>query len=124
MTGHPTAIELIEAVSRFIDERAKPQLSGRDAFMARVAVNALATVKRELEQGPAAEAQAAERLAALLGHDGDLPALNDALCDKLASGALDLTSPGVLDHLKASAITQAAIDQPGYSGLAALRGDA
>jgi hypothetical protein len=124
MTGHPTAVELIEAVSRFIDERAKPHLTGRDAFLARVAVNALAIVGRELEQGPAAEAEAAHRLAALLSHGGDLPALNDELCDRLARGDLDLASPGVLDHLKAGAIAQAAIDQPTYSGLAAARGDA
>jgi hypothetical protein len=124
MTSHPTAIELIEAVSRFIDERAKPQLTGRDAFMARVAVNALATVARELEQGPAADAGAAERLAALLGHEGDLPTLNDELCDRLASGEFDLLSPGVLDHLKASTVDQVTIDQPRYSGLAIARGDA
>ena len=66
MTTHPTAAELLEAVSGFIETRAAPQLTGRDAFLARVAVNALAVVKRELAQGPAADAAAAERLAALL----------------------------------------------------------
>jgi hypothetical protein len=50
--------------------------------------------------------------------------MNEELCERLASGALDLQSPGVLDHLRASAIDQVLIDQPGYSGLAALRGDA
>ena len=120
MTTHPTSAELLEAVSGFIETRAAPQLTGRDAFLARVAVNALAVVKRELAQGPAADAAAAERLAALLADDGPFEALNDELCAKLASGELDLTSPGVLDHLKASTIDQVRIDQPNYSGLKAL----
>jgi hypothetical protein len=120
MTTHPTATELLEAVSGFIETRAAPQLTGRDAFLARVAVNALAVVKRELHLGPAAEAAAAERLVALLGDDGPYEALNDELCTRLASGALDLSSPGVLEHLKASTIDQVRIDQPNYSGLKAI----
>ena len=120
MTTHPTADELLAAVSGFIETRAAPQLTGRDAFLARVAVNALAVVRRELAQGPAADAAAAGRLAVLLADDGPLEALNDELCAKLASGELDLTSPGVLDHLKASTIDQVRIDQPNYSGLKAL----
>lgn len=121
MTTHPKAAELIEAVGRFIEERCAAQLTGRDAFLAKVAVNALAAVRRELEQGPAAEAAATERLIALLGHDGDFDDLNDELCRKLAAGDLDLSTPGVLAHLRASSIDQVSIDQPNYSGLAALR---
>ncbi len=120
MTSHPTAAELIAAVSRFIEDRAAPQLKDRDAFLAKVAVNALAAVKRELEQGPQARAEAVARLTALLGHDGGFEALNAELCGKLAAGELDLNSPGVLEHLKASATDQARIDQPNYSGLKAL----
>lgn len=121
MTTHPKATELIEAVGRFIEERCAPQLTGRDAFLAKVAVNALAAVRRELEQGPAAEAAATERLIALLGQEGDFDDLNDELCRKLAAGDLDLSTPGVLAHLRASSIDQVSIDQPNYSGLAALR---
>ena len=56
MIRHPTALELIDAVARFIEERAAPALKDRDAFHARVAVNALGVVRRELEAGAAAEA--------------------------------------------------------------------
>lgn len=114
MTSHPTAAELIEAVSRFIEERAALQLKDRDAFLAKVAVNALAAVRRELELGPQAQAEATARLAALLGHDGDFAGLNAELCEKLASGEIDLAAPGVLEHLKASATDQVRIDQPKY----------
>jgi len=123
MISHPTAAELTEAVRRFLDEQAAPRLEGRDAFLAKVAANALAAVERELEQAPAAEAAARQRLAALLGHDGSFESLNLELCEKLESGDFDLATPGVLAHLKASTIDQVKIDQPGYSGLAHLTGN-
>lgn len=122
MIASPTAAELIEAVIGFIETRAAPQLKDRDAFLAKVAVNALAAVKREIELGPQAEAAATERLRALLGRDGDFAELNAELCDRLASGELTLKDPAVLAHLKASIIDQVRIDQPNYSGLRALTG--
>ena len=78
MITHPTAPELIDSVIKFIEERAAPQLKDRDAFLCRVAVNALAAVRREIEQGPAAETAALERLRALLGREGDFATLNAA----------------------------------------------
>lgn len=122
MIASPTAAELIEAVIGFIEQRAAPQLQDRDAFLAKVAVNALAAVKREIELGPQAEAAATERLRALLGHDGDFAMLNAELCDRLASGDLTVQDPQVLAHLKTSIIDQVRIDQPNYSGLKALTG--
>lgn len=120
MITAPTAGELIDAVIGFIEKNAAPNLKDRDVFLARVAVNALAAVKREIEQGPAAEAAATERLAALLGHEGDFPSLTHELCAALKSGEMDLATPGVFDHLKASIIDQVKIDQPNYSGLKIL----
>jgi hypothetical protein len=122
MITSPTALELIDAVIGFIEQRAAPQLKDRDAFLARVAVNALAAVRREIERGPDAEAAATERLRALLGHDGDFTALNTELCNRLASGELTAKDPQVLAHLKASIIDQVRIDQPNYAGLKALTG--
>jgi hypothetical protein len=122
MITSPTSLELIDAVIGFIEQRAAPQLKDRDAFLARVAVNALAAVRREIELGPDAEAAATERLRALLGHDGDFAALNAELCDRLASRELTAKDPRVLAHLKASIIDQVRIDQPNYAGLKALTG--
>jgi hypothetical protein len=56
----------------------------------------------------------------LLGLEGDYQALNAEFCARLADGRLVPLEPAVLAHLKASLIDQIAIDQPGYSGLAAL----
>ncbi len=115
MITHPTAAELLDAVEAFT-----PGAAARDAFLARVAENARAIVEREREQGPTAEAAAVQRLTALLGHGGDFEALNAELCEKLALGDLTLSTPGLLDHLRNTAIAQVLIDQPNYSGLTAF----
>ena len=120
MHDAPSTAELVEAVKRFIDEAAAPQLTGHAAFHARVASNVLATVLRELEQRPAAETEEKARLVALLDADqgATLETLNRDLCEHIRSGAMDLSTAGLLDHLKTTTIAQLSIDQPQYSGLA------
>lgn len=122
MITHPTAEELIEAVIRFIEEKAAPNLKDRDAFHARVAVNALGAVKREIAQGPKAEAAATQRLKSLLGKDGDFTTLNAELCERIRDGEITPTDPALLAHMKASIIDQVRIDQPQYAGLRTLGG--
>jgi len=118
MHDAPSAKELIEAVKAFIDKTAAPQLTGHAAFHARVASNALATVLRELEIRPAAEAAEKERLEALLGTTAETAAeLNQKLCDAIRNGEMDLSTQGLLPHLKSTTIDQLSVDQPGYSGL-------
>ncbi len=120
MYDGPSTVELIEAVKRFIDERAAPELSGHAAFHARVASNVLGTVIRELQQRPAAEAKEQDRLMALTGagDEQDVASLNRRLCELIREGALDERSPGLLAHLKSTTIDQLSVDQPNYSGLA------
>ncbi|KRA65007.1 protein kinase [Caulobacter sp. Root655] len=117
MITHPTAGELAEALSAFDDA---PAGDARTAFLARVADNARATLEREAALGPAAEAEAVARLRGLLGLEGDFDDLNTELCARLCDGRLSPLDPAVLAHLKASVTDQIAIDQPSYSGLAAL----
>jgi hypothetical protein len=118
MHDAPSAKELIEAVKAFIDKTAAPQLTGHAAFHARVASNALATVLRELEIRPAAEAAEKERLEALLATtEGTIAELNQTLCDAIRNGEMDLSTQGLLPHLKSTTIAQLSVDQPGYSGL-------
>ena len=121
MFSHPTAGELIDSVIRFIEERAAPNLKDRDAFHARVAVNALAAVRREIEAGATAEAAQTARLGALLGTEGDWDSLNTLLCERIREGAISPTDPALLAHLHASIIDQVRIDQPGYAGLKTLQ---
>ena len=113
MITHPSAEELVAAVGRWIEE-VRPQLDERNAFLARVARNALALVGRELAQGAQAEAAAAQRLAGVLGHEGAYADLAHELCAALRRGELDAATPGLLEALKANALDQLAIDQPRY----------
>lgn len=114
MIDHPRAEELVEAVARWIDS-VRPGLPPRDAFLARVAANALGVVRRELIEGPAAEAAARARLADLLGHEGSIAELNADLCERLRTGTMDRDTPGLLAALRANITDQIAIDQPSYA---------
>ena len=113
MIDHPKAEELTTAVARWIDQ-IRPSLDPRNAFLARVAANALQTVARELAAGPAAELAAAERIAAVLGHGGPHGELTSELCGQLRAGELGVETPGLLAALKANVLDQLAIDQPNY----------
>ena len=114
MIDHPRAEELLDAVAGWIDS-VRSDLNPRDAFLARVAANALSVVRRELLQGGVAEAAATERLSELLGRFGTLAELNSDLCARLREGAMDRDTPGLLAALKANIVDQIAIDQPNYA---------
>jgi hypothetical protein len=116
MQDEPKPAEMLAAVAAFLREVVIPEAKPRTAFQARVAANALDLVGRQIELAPAEEAAEMERLKALLGRDAPLADLNAALAEALASGALDLTSPGVEAHLFATTLAKLAVDQPSYSG--------
>jgi hypothetical protein len=110
---HPRTEELVESVRLWIDE-IRPSLDPRNAFLARVAANAMATVYRELTQGPAAEAAAVAGMTQVLGHEGDFAALNAELCERIRAGELTIETPDLLAVLQVIARDQIAIDQPSY----------
>lgn len=113
MITHPKTEELAEAVAAWIDQ-IRPSLDPRNAFLARVAANALATIGRELTQGPAAEARAVARMAQVLGRQGSYVELNSELCARIRAGDLTVETPGLLAALQVMAKDQIAIDQPNY----------
>jgi len=110
---HPTTEELAKSVALWIDQ-IRPTLDPRNAFLARVAANAMATIGRELTMGPAAETQAVALMAELLGHGGTHAELNSELCARIRSGELTVETPGLLPALTVMARDQIAIDQPSY----------
>ena len=119
MHDHPSVTELVQAVKNFVDQTAAPNLTGHAAFHARVASNALATILRDLEQRPDAEAQERAGLIALLDASEMLSTheLNAELSDRIRAGGLSAKTPGLLAHLKQTTMAQVEIDQPRYSGL-------
>jgi hypothetical protein len=110
---HPRTEELVESVRLWIDQ-IRPGLDPRNAFLARVAANALAAVGRELTQGPAAEAEAMRLMADLLGKEGSFAELNGELCAAIRAGEMSVDTPGLLPALQVMAKNQLAIDQPTY----------
>lgn len=113
MITHPRTEELVESVRLWI-EQIRPTLDPRNAFLSRVAANALAAVGREITQGPAAEAEAVAAMAVILQRQGTFAELNSELCARIRSGELIVETPGLLPALQAMARNQLAIDQPSY----------
>jgi hypothetical protein len=109
---------LIAAVADFL-KSIEPELSGRNAFHAKVAGNALAIVGRELAQQPRAAEQAA--LAGFLGHDAGLDALRAELCGRLRAGQLTAETPGLLAALSTAVMAKVAVDNPRYATLARMQ---
>jgi hypothetical protein len=92
-----------------------PRLEGHDAFQMRVTVSALELIGRELKLAPTSDAAELSRLVVLLGHDGPLADLNGKLEQRITHGELDLSSPGLKQHLWASVMAKLAVDQPRYA---------
>lgn len=61
----PTASELVESVREWIERDVMPAVEGRLQFHARVAMNSLDVVLRELDLGPGQAERHADRLARL-----------------------------------------------------------
>ena len=74
----PDAPTLLGAAVKYLEDELLPSLDGYHRFKTRVTVNVLNTIRRELElRGAQAEAERA-RLAAILGHDGEVGALSSS----------------------------------------------
>jgi uncharacterized protein DUF6285 len=114
MQDEPTPTELTKAVADFLRNDIAPTLSGHQAFRLRVAINMLDLVTRQLAMEGDSDAAEAARLTKLLGIDGSLLELNRALAEKIAGGAMDLSTPGLADHLWRTTLAKLAVDQPNY----------
>ena len=115
MQDEPTPIELTTAVADFLRNDITPLISGHQAFKLRVAINILDLVTRQLTLAEGSDAKEVARLAALLGMTGSVSELNRALAARIANGELDLTTPGLAEHLWQTAMDKLAVDQPGYA---------
>jgi Domain of unknown function (DUF6285) len=112
MSGHPSAADLLDAVRGFLAEL-ESELSGRQAFHAKVAGNVLALVERELRQRP--ESVEIEALSGALGHVAPLAELRAEACAALRDRRLDENTPGLIDALTAATLARLAVDNPKFS---------
>jgi hypothetical protein len=110
----PSAAELVTAVREFLERDVMAATEGRVQFHARVAVNVLNTVTRELELGAGLAGDEQRRASALLGHDGEPDALERELAAAIRSGALDDRADVVREHVRATVREKLLIANPGY----------
>jgi Domain of unknown function (DUF6285) len=115
MQDEPTPTELIKAVADFLRNEIAPEVKGHHAFKLRVGINALDVVTRQLALEGGSDATETERLTRLLGIEGPLGDLNRALADRIASGEVDLGTPGLSEHLWLTTMDKLAVDQPNYA---------
>jgi hypothetical protein len=115
MQDEPTPVELTKAVADFLRNDVTPMIKGHNAFKLRVAINMLDLVTRQLTLEQGGDAAEAARLSQLLGLQGSLIELNRALAGKIASGELDLQTPGLSEHLWQTTMDKLAVDQPNYA---------
>jgi hypothetical protein len=115
MQDEPTPEELIKAVADFLRNDIAPGISGHNAFKLRVSINALDLVTRQLALAGRGDRTEAARLSQLVGIEGSLAELNRALAERIASGEVDLQTPGLADHLWRTTMDKLAVDQPNYA---------
>lgn len=108
----PDAPTLLGAAVKYLEDELLPSLEGYHRFKTRVTANVLRTIRRELElRGKQAAAERA-RLAAILGHDGEVDALSLELSERIRAGAIDVNDPALRAHLRQSVADALAINNP------------
>lgn len=124
----PTKQELLAAVRSFLEKELLPELEGVRRFHARVSINALGIVLRELELEGSQRAAQHARLCALLGRseakpadprelERSLEALERELCARIRSGfgAEGEERLRLLAHLRATTAERLEVSNPSYS---------
>ena len=127
MGDRPTKVELLQAVRRFLDEELLPDLDGVRRFHARVAVNALAIVEREIELEADSLPRLHSELSALLESDAPVPAdldglrtsldeMEGRLCERIRAGEADAAPfrDRVMAYLRCSVRERLAVSNPTY----------
>jgi Domain of unknown function (DUF6285) len=114
--SRPPAIDLIDVVRDFLEREILPELGADRRFHCRVAINVLAIVRRELDQGPAADASERAELTALLGREGPVDELRRILAQQIRDGQIDASRPDLIAHLRRTVRDALAINNPKWLG--------
>ena len=108
----PDATVLLEAAAKYLDEELAPTLSGYHRFQTRVTINVLNIVRRELELRLRQTQAERARLAAILGHDGEIETLERELIERMRAGAISSADSALRTHIRESLAAALAINNP------------
>ena len=112
----PTAANFLETMADLLDNELLPALPPSLQHKARVAANVCRILERQSELEPAAMAREQERLAAVLGHDGDRVGLSSELTNKLRSSTDTAFDAAAWEAVVAIVRDDLAIAKPGHDG--------
>lgn len=96
----PPAGTLVQAAARYLEDELLPTLEGYHRFQARVTVNVLRIVERELRLG---------------GPLGDAAATRLALAEAIRTGQLPIDTPGLAAQLREGLRDALAINNPKWT---------
>jgi hypothetical protein len=125
VNDRPTAVELLRAVERFVEEDVVPNLDGVNRYHARIAANVVAIVAREIETEDGHLRAEWDRLSNLLGEAPLLPEdraarsaglleRNEELSRRIRAGEAD-SGPWrgrVLNHLRETVAAKLEVAKP------------
>lgn len=104
----PNARQLVESVREWLERDVLAATNGRVQFHARVAINVLAMVERELELGSAQAREHDDRLRSL-GVFSDVE-----LADAIRNGVLDERLAEVVESVRADVIAKLMVANPNH----------
>jgi hypothetical protein len=110
----PTSANLLETMSKLLDDELLPALPPSLQHKARVAANLCRILERQDELEPAAMQREHDRLAALLGHDGDRVELSAELARRLRGSSDEAFDKAAWDVIVAILRDDLAIAKPGH----------
>lgn len=113
--NQPAADELIGMVIEFLFGTVRPALSGHARFESLIAIRLLQIAAAEHALGAQMRERERERLQSLLGHAGELDALEAELAERIRAGSIaGEQNAAVLEALRAGARDQLQIANPAY----------
>ncbi len=108
----PDATVILRAAVKYLEDELMPTLEGYHRFKTRVTINAVNIVRRELEMRDSQEASERIRLAALLGHDGDVERLSLELSERIREGSISIDDPALRAHIRQSLSDALEVNNP------------
>jgi hypothetical protein len=112
----PTAANFLATMADLLDNELLPALPPSLQHKARVAANVCRILERQNELEPAAMQRERDRLAAVLGHDGDRVELSAELTNKLRSSSDNAFDARAWEAIVAIVRDDLAIAKPGHDG--------